>query len=140
MCFDVEDESNDFTPDHRSPNGKTEKILSPGDFSRWVFCLFGIQSFFNIVQKADRDRLLHNLYLLYSNRRPEDAPFLEVLEKLEKTNPNFRFVATMTEMPHSKKKWDGETGLIDKAMLSRYLSDLEDPFTTLPDLPPWLRT
>jgi Na+-transporting NADH:ubiquinone oxidoreductase subunit NqrF len=52
---------------------------------------------------------------------------LEVLESLEKSNPSFRFVGTMTKMLQSKKKWDGETGLIDKAMLSRYLSDLREP-------------
>ncbi len=87
----------------------------------------GITPFFSIVKQADHDQLPHSVYLFYSNRRPEDAPFLEVLETLEKTNPHFRFVATMTEMPHSKKKWDGETGLIDKEMLSRYLSDLRGP-------------
>jgi ferredoxin-NADP reductase len=87
----------------------------------------GITPFFSIVQQADHDRLPHNLYVFHSNRRPEDAPFLDVLEKLEKTNPHFRFVATMTDMPHSKKKWDRETGFIDKAMLSRYLSDLRGP-------------
>jgi ferredoxin-NADP reductase len=87
----------------------------------------GITPFFSIVQQAAHDRLPHKLYLFYSNRRPEDAPFLEVLENLEKTNPSFRFVGTMTDMPHSKKKWDGETGLIDKGMLSRYLSDLRGP-------------
>jgi ferredoxin-NADP reductase len=87
----------------------------------------GITPFFSIVRQADHDRLPHNLYLFYSNRRPEDAPFLEVLEKLEKTNPNFRFVGTMTEMPHSIKKWSGETGSIGQAMLSRYLSDLRGP-------------
>ncbi len=67
------------------------------------------------------------MYLFYSNRRPEDAPFLEALQKLEKTDSNFRFVGTMTEMPRSKKKWDGETGWIDKEMLSRHLSNLQGP-------------
>ena len=87
----------------------------------------GITPFFSIVKQADHDRLPHKLYLFYSNHRPEDAPFLESLEKLEKTNPNFRFVATMNEMALSKRKWDGETGLVDKSMLSRYLSDLRGP-------------
>jgi ferredoxin-NADP reductase len=87
----------------------------------------GITPFFSIVQQADRDRLPHKLYLFYSNRRPEDAAFLEVLQKLERTNPNFRFIATMTEMRHSQKKWDRETGLIDQAMLSRCLGDLRGP-------------
>lgn len=87
----------------------------------------GITPFFSIVQQADRDRLPHNLYLFYSNHRPEDAPFLDVLEKLTNTNAHFHLVATMTDMPRSKKIWNGETGLIDKEMLSRYLSDLHGP-------------
>jgi ferredoxin-NADP reductase len=60
------------------------------------------------------------LYLFYSNRRPEDAPFMEVLQNLEKTNPKFCFIATMTEMPRSKK-W------INQEMLSKYLNDLRGP-------------
>jgi ferredoxin-NADP reductase len=87
----------------------------------------GITPFTSIIRQADYDRAPHKLYLFYSNRRPEDAPFLETLQKLEKTNSNFRFVGTMTEMPGSKKKWEGETGWIDKEMLSRYLSDLRGP-------------
>lgn len=87
----------------------------------------GITPFFSILKQADHERLLHRLYLFYSNRRPEDAPFLENLGKLEKSNPNFRLIATMTEMHRSKRKWDGETGLIDKAMLSRYVNDLRGP-------------
>jgi ferredoxin-NADP reductase len=87
----------------------------------------GVTPFFSIVKQADYDRLPHKLYFFYSNRRPEDAPFLDVLDKLQKTNPNFHFVGTMTGMPNSKRKWDGETGAIDKAMLSRYVSDLRGP-------------
>jgi hypothetical protein len=41
---------------------------------------------------------------------------------------NFRLIATMTEMLRPKRKWEGETGLIEKAMLSRYLSDLRAVF------------
>jgi ferredoxin-NADP reductase len=87
----------------------------------------GVTPFFSIVKQADYDRLPHKLYFFYSNRRPEDTPFLDVLEKLQKTNPNFHFVGTMTDMPNSKRKWDGETGVIDKAMLSRHVSDLRGP-------------
>jgi ferredoxin-NADP reductase len=87
----------------------------------------GITPFFSIVKHVDHERLPHKLYLFYSNHRPEDAPFLENLCNLEKSNPNFRFVATMTEAPRSKRRWEGETGLIDKAMLSRYVNDLRGP-------------
>lgn len=87
----------------------------------------GITPFFSIVKHADHEQLPHNLYLIYSNRRPEDAPFLEALGNLEKSNPKFRFVATMTDMSRSRSKWNGETGPIDKAMVSRYVSDLHGP-------------
>jgi len=87
----------------------------------------GITPFSSIVRQADHDRAPHRLYLFYSNRRPEDALFFEVLQNLEKTNPNFRFIATMTEMSRSKKTWKGETGRINKDMLSRYLNDLRGP-------------
>src|SRR5205807_4711270 len=87
----------------------------------------GITPFSSIVRQADHDHAPHRLYLFYSNRRPEDAPFIEVLQNLEKTNPNFRFIATMTEMSGSKKTWNGETGRINREMLSKHLNDLRGP-------------
>jgi ferredoxin-NADP reductase len=87
----------------------------------------GITPFLSIVRQADHDRLPHKLYFFYSNRRPEDAPFLEALQALERSNPNFRLVCTMTEMMMSQKAWKGETGLIDKEMLSRHLTNLQGP-------------
>ena len=87
----------------------------------------GITPFSSIVRQVDHDHAPHKLYLFYSNRRPEDAPFIEVLQNLEKTNPNFRFIATMTEMSGSKKTWNGETGRINRDMLSKYLDDLRGP-------------
>src|SRR5215470_8423471 len=87
----------------------------------------GITPFFSIVKQAVHDRLPHQLYFFYSNRRPEDAPFLDALQSMEKTSPSFRFIGTMTDMPRSKRIWDGETGFIDTAMLAKYLSDLPGP-------------
>jgi ferredoxin-NADP reductase len=87
----------------------------------------GVTPFSSIVRQADHDRAPRKLYLFYSNRRPEDAPFVEVLQNLEKTNPQFRFIATMTEMRRSKKTWNGETGRIDQEMLSKYLNELRGP-------------
>jgi ferredoxin-NADP reductase len=87
----------------------------------------GITPFLSIVRQADHDRLPQKLHLFYSNRRPEDAPFLDTLQMLEKSSPNFRLVCTMTEMPQSKREWKGETGLITQEMLSRHLTNLHGP-------------
>ncbi len=87
----------------------------------------GITPFLSILRQADHERTRHNFYLFYSNRRPEDAPFLETLKGLERTSPNCRFIGTMTEITRSNKKWDGETGLIDKPMLLRHLKSLQGP-------------
>jgi ferredoxin-NADP reductase len=87
----------------------------------------GITPFLSILRQADHDRLPHQLHLFYSNRRPEDAPFLETLQSLEKSNPNFHLICTMTQMPKSGKTWAGETGHIDKEMLSRHLANLQGP-------------
>jgi len=71
--------------------------------------------------------LSHRIFLFYSNRRPEDAPFLEELQSLERLNPNFRLVATMTQMRLSRRSWRGETGMIGKEMLARFLTGLRSP-------------
>jgi ferredoxin-NADP reductase len=87
----------------------------------------GITPFLSMAQQADRDRLSQKLYLFYSNRRPEDAAFLNTLRALETTNSNFRLICTMTEMSKSRKEWNGETALIDKEMLCRHLANLQGP-------------
>jgi ferredoxin-NADP reductase len=91
----------------------------------------GVTPFLSVLRQADHDRLPHKLHLFYSNRGPEDAPFLETLRTLEKSNPNFRLVCTMTQMSKSKKEWKGETGLIDREMLSRHLLDLRAPLYSI---------
>ena len=40
---------------------------------------------------------------------------------------NCREMHRMTEMEKSSRTWHGETGLINKAMLSRYIDDLAVP-------------
>jgi ferredoxin-NADP reductase len=87
----------------------------------------GITPFFSIVRQADHDRAPHDLHLFCSNRRPEDTPFLDILQELEKSNPNFKLICTMTKMNQSTREWQGETSLIDKEMLSRHLTTLQGP-------------
>jgi len=64
----------------------------------------GITPFLSIVRQAAKDKLPHRLHLFYSNRRPEDAPFLDTLTELfAESNPNFRFVPTMTEIENHNR-------------------------------------
>ena len=83
----------------------------------------GITPFRSILYRAAKEQLPHRIFLFYSNRRPEDAPFLEALLALEKENPNYKLIASMTEMEKSHQPWKGETGLINKEMLTKYLKD-----------------
>lgn len=87
----------------------------------------GITPFLSTLAQASHERLQHQLYLFYSNHRPEDAPFLAFLRRLETENPNFHFIPTMTEMEKSKRTWEGERGFIDRAMLIKYLNNLNGP-------------
>lgn len=87
----------------------------------------GITPFRSIVLDAAKNKLPHRLWLFYSNRRPEDAAFLEELERAEKENPNFKMIATMTEMEKSSRPWRGKTGFLDKKMLTEAIGDLSAP-------------
>lgn len=88
----------------------------------------GITPFMSIVKQAAHDKLPHVIYLFYSNRRPEDAAFLQELQDLQDQNPNYHLIATMTALADSKQSWAGETGYIDQAMLTRHIQgDLTKP-------------
>ncbi|HYK90571.1 MAG TPA: FAD-dependent oxidoreductase [Acidobacteriota bacterium] len=86
----------------------------------------GITPFRSMVLRAAREKLGHRIFLFYSNRRPEDAPFLAELQALEKENRNYKFIGTMTEMSKSNRPWNGERELIKEALLSKYLKDTSD--------------
>ena len=87
----------------------------------------GITPFRSVVFRAAKEKLPHRIFLFYSNRRPEDAPFLDELQALERENPNYKLIASMTEMSKSQRLWQGETGVIDKEMLARHLMDAISP-------------
>jgi ferredoxin-NADP reductase len=80
----------------------------------------GITPFRSIALDATHRKLRHELTLFYSNRRPEDAPYVQELEALGRTHPNFHLVATMTAMEKSHRPWKGERGRIDPSMMARH--------------------
>ncbi len=87
----------------------------------------GITPFLSIARHAAHERLPHRIYLFYSNYRPEDSGFLDSLAALEKANPRFRLIATMTDMGRSAMTWSGETGFIDEPMVRRHVENLHGP-------------
>lgn len=87
----------------------------------------GITPFRSIVFRAAKEKLAHRICLFFSNRRPEDGAFLEELQGLEKENPNYRFIATMTQIQQSGQPWQGETSHINGEMLAKHLKDAASP-------------
>ncbi|MDO8728990.1 MAG: FAD-dependent oxidoreductase [bacterium] len=87
----------------------------------------GITPARSILLDAAKRKLTHKLYLFYSNRRPEDSAFLSELQELEKENPNYRFIGTMTDMEKSKLPWGGNRGYIDEALIRKHLADVTNP-------------
>src|SRR5688572_29094356 len=67
----------------------------------------GVTPVRSIVRQAAHEKLPHKIFLFDSNNRPEDAPFLDELMEVQKENPNYTFVGTMTKMEQSHRPWQG---------------------------------
>jgi ferredoxin-NADP reductase len=74
----------------------------------------GITPFMSILRSATS----HRIALVYSNRRAQDAAYLDELTTLARSNANLRLVTTMTE---------AGGGLVDAAMISAASRDLPSP-------------
>ena len=84
----------------------------------------GITPVRSMVKQALFERSPRQLIAFYSNRKPEDAPFLEELAKAAAKHENFTFVPTMTDYDTSATNWEGETGLITASLLQRHIEDI----------------
>lgn len=87
----------------------------------------GITPFLSMARHAVHISLPHRIFLFYSNRRPEDAAFLDELRGFETRNSNYRLIATMTKAGKSSRRWTGETDHIGRDMLERHLRDVLAP-------------
>ena len=70
----------------------------------------GVTPVRSILLQAIHDEVPHRLLVFDSNRRPEDAAFLDELREPRKKNPNYTFVGTMTEMAKSSREWPVKLG------------------------------
>jgi ferredoxin-NADP reductase len=73
-----------------------------------------------VVEAARHGGLGQRVVLVYSNRRPTDAPFLVELQHLAARDRNLTFVPTMTTLEPGDE-WLGERSRIDAALLRRHL-------------------
>jgi ferredoxin-NADP reductase len=87
----------------------------------------GITPVRSIVLQATHDKTAHKIFLFYANKTPHDAAFLDELIAVQKSNPNFLFIGTMTKTKGLSNEWHGETGLFTKEMLQKYIGDLTQP-------------
>jgi len=87
----------------------------------------GVTPIRSILFHTAKQRLQHRIFFFFSNRRPEDAPFLADLQTLQKENPNYTCTPSMTQMAKSHHHWSGETGFINKDLLAKYLGAAKSP-------------
>lgn len=87
----------------------------------------GVTPVRSIVLQSGHDKTGHTITVFSSNRRPEDAAFAGEFRDAADSNENFTFVPVMTKPELSHQKWEGETGHLDKEMISRYVKDLTAP-------------
>jgi ferredoxin-NADP reductase len=86
----------------------------------------GITPFRSILLETIREGgLPYPVVMLYANRRPQDAAFLDELRSLAEQEPNLTFVPTMSALDVGES-WDGERGHIDIPMIKRHLADRSD--------------
>lgn len=87
----------------------------------------GIAPFMSVLRQEAQDGFSRTITLFYSNRRPEDAAFLQELQELADLQPRFTFVPTMTNLKDAALPWTGEMGRISKDLLTKYISDFQTP-------------
>lgn len=97
----------------------------------------GITPVRSMLLHAIANQSQQRITLFYGNRRPEDAAFLDELTQACAGSANCTLVATMSQASRSSLPWQGEQGYVDQAMLSRHLSDINEPMYYL-DGPPEL--
>lgn len=124
------------------PVGEEVEVEEPkGDFvlpketdQPYVFIAggIGITVFRSMLRYIAEERLPHRATLVYSNRDRDSAAFLDELSELERDNPNFHLVLTMTD----DRSWEGETRRIDANLLRDHLDSDLGSFTYLVAGPP----
>lgn len=86
----------------------------------------GIAPFMSVIRDAAAIGRPLRATLFYSNRRQEDAAYLDELWHIERQISGFSLVPVMTQAHTSRSVWRGETSRLGIDLLKRYLPSLAD--------------
>lgn len=119
------------------PIGATVRIAGPFGAFAWhsdhgrplvlVAGGIGITPFMSVLRHWRREAARQPISLVYSNRRPEDAAFLDELMELARGHSDFSLLATMTQMESSVRRWSGDTTRINETLLKKAAGGLQAP-------------
>jgi ferredoxin-NADP reductase len=96
----------------------------------------GVTPFRSIISQATHKHTAHKMFLFYSVRKPDEAAFLDELKVMQRVNPNFKCIVTVTRPDEIKNGWHGETGHITKETLVKWVGDLTTPIYYIAGPPP----
>lgn len=108
-------------------------FILPKDYSRSVVFLsggIGVTPFRSMAKYATDKQLPLKITMIDSNRDQANILYKDEFDSWTKLNKNLEIIYTITgegqegisSVPSAEEEWNGERGLIDKAMLSRHLT------------------
>ncbi|MEK7162562.1 MAG: FAD-dependent oxidoreductase, partial [Patescibacteria group bacterium] len=100
----------------KGPRGNFVLHENPSKKAVFIAGGIGITPARSIIKYATQEKLPHKITLIYSNRNPKSAAFLDDLQKLENENKNFKLIARMTDTE----------GYVDAALIQKSAGDLKD--------------
>lgn len=98
----------------KGPRGNFTLHENPSKKAVFIAGGIGITPCRSIIKYATEEKLPHQIALIYSNRNPQSAAFLDDLKKCEDENQNFKLFAKMTD----------ETGYVDENYIKSSAGDL----------------
>jgi ferredoxin-NADP reductase len=91
-------------------DGKRDAVMIAGGI--------GITPFVSILRQAAQQRLERRFILIYSNRRAEDAAYLDELIALSRAYTKLQLISTLTRADAAPPAWAGRVGRVDGALVA----------------------
>ena len=105
------------------PVGKFLPVYGTGNHLICVAGGSGVTPFRAFVREATRRKLDTKITVMFSVRNPSGIIFKEEFERLEKENPNFKFLVTCTRLTEDDP-WTGRRGRITPEWVKENVTDL----------------